>query len=177
MDMNIEQEIRDDLRQYLEGRQEIDSRMPECPDLEQTWTSVGEDYMPDGIREFANYPTVSLGWIMFVGMAMAYYWDTAWDTYGHEAHIYPTLRDQRGYDHMDDYIMGEVLQLSEADRTATRQLVAECASRTYSRLGHAGLQPGSCDAFRGYIACLHQLYLMGIAVQLRRMGYHMTQLN
>ena len=175
--MNIEQEIRDDLRQYLEGRQEIDPHMPECPDLEQAWASVGEDYMSDGIREFANYPTVSLGWMMFVGMAMAYYWDTAWDTYGHEPHIYNTLRDQQGYDHLDDYIMDEVLQLSEADRTATRRLVAECASRTYSHLHHAGLQPGSSDAFRGYIACLHQLYLMGIAVQLRRMGYHMTQLS
>ncbi len=175
--MNIEQKIREDLRQYLESRQEIDSRMPECPDLEQAWATVGEDYMPDGIREFATYPTVSLGWIMFVGMAMAYYWDTAWGTYSHEAHIYTTLRDSQGYDHMDDYIMGEVLQLPEADRTATRQLVGECASRTYSHLSHAGLQPGSSDAFRGYIACLHQLYLMGIAVQLRRMGYHMTQIG
>ena len=55
--------------------------------------------------------------------------------------------------------------------------MAECASRTYSRLSHAGLQPGSGEAFWGYIACLHQLYLMGIAIQLRRMGYHMTQLN
>ena len=32
------------------------------------------------------------------------------------------------------------------------------------------------EAFLAYVACLHQLYLFGIAVQLKRLGYHMTQL-
>ena len=32
-------------------------------------------------------------------------------------------------------------------------------------------------AFNGYVACLHQLYLMGAAMQLKRMGYHMTKMN
>ena len=28
----------------------------------------------------------------------------------------------------------------------------------------------------GYVACLHQLYLFGAAMQLKRMGYHMTKM-
>jgi hypothetical protein len=32
-------------------------------------------------------------------------------------------------------------------------------------------------AFNGYVACLRQLYLMGAAMQLKRMGYHMTKMN
>ena len=32
-------------------------------------------------------------------------------------------------------------------------------------------------AFNGYVACLHQLYLFGAAMQLKRMGYHMTKMN
>ena len=31
-------------------------------------------------------------------------------------------------------------------------------------------------AIIGDLACLHQLYLMGAAVQLRRMGYHMEKM-
>ena len=31
-------------------------------------------------------------------------------------------------------------------------------------------------AFNGYVACLHQLYLFGAAMQLKRMGYHMTKM-
>ena len=33
------------------------------------------------------------------------------------------------------------------------------------------------EAFNGYVACLHQLYLFGAAMQLNRMGYHMTKMN
>ena len=52
-------------------------------------------------------------------------------------------------------------------------LVAECASRTNNTLIHAHLEPGTPEAFKAYVACLHQLYLMGMAVQLKRLGYHM----
>ena len=38
-------------------------------------------------------------------------------------------------------------------------------------------EPGTKEAFKGYVACLHQLYLMGAAMQLKRMGYHMTKIN
>ena len=33
------------------------------------------------------------------------------------------------------------------------------------------------ETFNGYVVCLHQLYLFGAAMQLKRMGYHMTKMN
>ena len=42
---------------------------------------------------------------------------------------------------------------------------------------HQRLEPGTKEAFNGYVACLHQLYLFGAAMQLKRMGYHMTKMN
>ena len=71
----MEEKIRQDLYQYLLSRGKIDERMPECPDLEDKWPELAQAYLPDGIREFNAYPTVSLGWVMFIGMAMATYWD------------------------------------------------------------------------------------------------------
>ena len=38
------------------------------------------------------------------------------------------------------------------------------------------LEPGTKEAFNAYVACLHQLYLFGAAMQLKRMGYHMTKM-
>ena len=32
------------------------------------------------------------------------------------------------------------------------------------------------EAFEAYVSCLHQLYLFGAAMQLNRMGYHMTKM-
>ncbi len=71
---NFETIFKDDLYQYLLSRNEVDERLPEAPDLDELWQKIAEAYMPDAIREFPNYPTVALGWIMYVGMAVAKYW-------------------------------------------------------------------------------------------------------
>lgn len=78
---------------------------------------------------------------------------------------------------MDEYIREEVLQLSSADYTAAERIVGECASRVYSALLHRGIEPGTKDGCNAYVACLHQLYLMGAAMQLRCMGYCMTKMR
>ena len=41
---------------------------------------------------------------------------------------------------------------------------------------HQRLEPGTKEAFNAYVACLHHLYLFGAAMQLKRMGYHMTKM-
>lgn len=122
--INVEEIIKNDLYQYLTSKDLVDQHLPEAPDLEQLWAKVGESYLPDALREFNKYPTVSLGWIM-------------------------------------------------KELSAT---VAECAARTFHLLIHQNLQPGTEEAFRGFIAALHQMYLMGIAMELKDLGYHMTQL-
>ena len=87
------------------------------------------------------------------------------------------LLRERGYDAMDEYIREEVLQLQGVDYTILEKVTGECASRVYNTLMHQRLEPGTKEAFNGYVACLHQLYLMGAAMQLKRMGYHMTKMN
>ena len=69
----------------------------------------------------------------------------------------------------DDFVMNE--------RNIKEKLVGECASRVNNALRHQPFEPGTKEAFDGYVACLHQLYLKGAAIQLKRMGYHMTKLN
>lgn len=37
--------------------------------MEQTFEDIiRQDLHPDGIREFNEYPTVSFGWMMYIGM-------------------------------------------------------------------------------------------------------------
>ena len=78
---------------------------------------------------------------------------------------------------MDEYVREEVLLLEGDDYDALEKLVGECASRVHNALLHQHLEPGTKEAFNGYVVCLHQLYLMGAAVQLKRMGYHMTKMD
>ena len=111
---------------------------------------------------------------MFLGMAIAKYWDEDWEKYSTAKGLYEQIRAQRGFDCMDEYILEDVLRLKGKGLKEINDLVAECASRTYSMLRHTHIEPGTREVFDAYVACLHQLYLMGIAVQLKRMGYHMT---
>ena len=78
---------------------------------------------------------------------------------------------------MDEYIREEVLLLRGDDYTALEKLVGECASRIHNVLRHQNIEPGTREAFDAYVACLRQLYQMGMAVQLKRMGYRMTKMN
>lgn len=174
---NFENQLRKDLHQFLMGMGEVDEHLPECPDVEDKWEAIVKSYLPDGIREFSNYPSVSLGWMMYTGMALAKLWDEDWDRYSALDDIYVFMRDKRGYDYMDEHIREDILKLNGNDYTALEKLVGECASRVCNALRHQHIEPGTKEAFNAYVSCLHQLYLFGTAMQLNRMGYHMTSMG
>ena len=174
MNKTFEEDIQTDLHRYLMACGEADERLPECPDVEDKWEEIARAYLPDGIREFGAYPTASLGWMMYIGMAVAKLWDTEWEIYSKVDNLYTYLRDKRGYDNLDEYIREEVLRLEGDAYTALEKLTGECASRTYNMLRHRNIEPATPAAFQAYVACLYRMYLMGAAVQLKRMGYRMT---
>ncbi|MBQ0021668.1 MAG: hypothetical protein KBT29_00325 [Prevotellaceae bacterium] len=175
--MNIETIVNQDLYTYLKSQGEVDEMLPDAPDILGKWQQIATAYIPDGIREFNGYPTVSLGWMMYIGMAVAKFWDVDWAKYDAVENLYLILRDKRGYDCMDEYIREDVLGLKGKEYDKLNALVAECASRTFSNLHHQHIEPGTKAAFEAYTQCLHQMYMMGAAVQLKRMGYHMTMIG
>ena len=174
---NFEEQLHDDLHQFLLSMKEVDERLPECPDVEEKWESIAKAYIPDGIKEFQKFPTASFGWMMYIGMAVAKMWDMDWETYSKMGDLYTYMRDKRGYDAMDEYIREEVLLLQGIDYNVLEKLTGECASRVYNAMMHQHIEPGTKEAFNAYVASLHQLYLMGAAMQLKRMGYHMTKID
>lgn len=176
-DNPVEQRFHDDLYGYLSTLDLVDERMPEAPDLDDLWFKIGQSYMTDGIREYnTGYPSVALGWMMFIGMAVAMYWDVEWEVYGKVPDLYLYLRDRIDFDHMDDYILDKVLCLDADSRKKMNDAVAESASRTYNMMSHMCLEPGTAAAMRAFTAALHQMYVMGVAVELKALGYHMTKL-
>ena len=174
---NFSDKLKSLLLQYLRQEGVVGERFPICQDVEDKWDNILNAYMPDGVREFNEYPMVSLGWIMFVGMAMAKYWDVDWEKYAFKDNIYETLRDKRGYDEMDEYILEDVLRFKEEKCKKVTDIVAECACITNTFLRNQNIEHGTKEAVEAYFECLHQLYLMGMAMQLNDMGYKMLGLN
>lgn len=171
----FEEKVRTDLIRFLQEKGAVDEIVPECVDVEEKWGVIAREYLPDGAREFQNYPVVSLGWIMFVGMAMSFYWDTDWEKYSCETKYYEPLRDIRGYDNMDEAVVEGLLGYDGEAAEKVSELVAQCAARVYNLLSHEQVEPGTQLALGCYVAALHQLYLAGMAMELNALGYHMTR--
>lgn len=169
--------VRDNLIEFLQKKEALDERVPECPDVEEKWGVIARAYLPDGAREFAEYPVVSLGWMMFMGMAMAYYWDKDWEKYSKDDELYQQLRDKAGYDNFDETVVQSLLGYAGEAAEKITGLVQDCAARVLNLLNHEPVEPGTEAAFGSYIAALHQLYLAGMAMELNALGYHMSPIS
>lgn len=176
---HIEKEIKEDLKNFLLSQKLVDDHLPECPDVEELWPQIEEVYVPDGVREFKDYPVVSLGWPMFIGMAFAKYWDEDWTAYANVGgkKLYEDLRDVDGYDNLDDTVLYKELGLDETEAEKMSKVVAECAQRIYHKLLTCGVEPGSKDAAILYVYSLKQLYYYGMCMELNALGYHMTKMG
>lgn len=173
----FEERVKEDLRKYLLSKGAIDEHFPECPDVEEKWSEIAREYLPDGAREFKDYPAVSLGWMMFIGMAMVYYWDTDWEANAKRNDFYAKLRDLKGYDNLDETVVRDLYKYEGEGADKVIELVAECAQRVLSLLNREQVEPGTEMALGCYIAALHQLYLAGMGVGLCALGYHMTPMG
>ena len=173
----FEKAIHKNLHQYLVANGMVDERLPECPDVTDKWESIGNSYIPDGAREYRDYPVASLGWMMYIGMAVAKLWVDEWEIYSQIEDLYVYMRDKRGYDALDEYICEDVLMVRGEDCENLAQVVSECATRVNADLMRERIEPGTKEAFDAYVTCLRQLYLFGMAMQLKRMGYHMERVR
>ena len=174
----FEKGVHDVVARLLVSKDAVDRHLPDAPDIEDRWESICMAYLPDGVREFSGYPTVSLGWMMFIGMAVAKMWDEDWEMYSRFENIYASiLLKGRGYDNMDEYICEDILKLDANEMARVTKLVGDVAESVHGALMHEGFEAGTPTAFNAYVRCLHQLYYFGAAVELRRLGYHMTELK
>lgn len=173
----IQISIENQAREYLLRANRIDPiQMPDLTDVEACWQTVADAYLPDGVPEFQNYPLASLGWMMYVGMAVTKLWDTDWERYSKEPNLYAMLRDKRGYDCMDEAIADEVLRVGKPEQDAVAKLVVHCAQTAYDVISHAGIEPSTPEAFVAYVDALHALYRIGAATELYSLGYRMQKL-
>ena len=164
------------LRSYLSERELIDLMLPECDDVEQKWEQIVASFMPDALREFGDYPDAVLAWMMYIGMAVAKYWDVEWDIYNNIPDLYNYIRDKRGLDNIDDYICDEVLLLTSDEKATIQKQVMNVASFADSLLMHSGAENGTENAFKCFLVTLNALYRYGCYMQLKRMGYKMTRM-
>lgn len=150
----------------------------DSPDLQDQWVTVATPYCVEAIRDMAEYPTVALGWMMYVGMAMAHEWDRDWRGWclrHPDPYIY--LRDMRGWDEMDEAIREDILGLNGEKYESCEALVRACAQEIYSIMRKEEIEPQTEMAYHVFIHSLRALYRIGISVELKRLGYKYEKIN
>ena len=168
------------LWQFVQQEGHLSGPILETVDLDELWTALAQPYMESAVSDFEQYPLVSLGWMAFVGMAMAVLWDEDWARYqSMGSALYTQLRDARGWDELDEYVLEDVfgMSLGSEDAQHYTDLVRRLAELALTQLRHEGAEPSSPLAFQLYARTLFALYRMGVALGLARLGYRVSQAN
>lgn len=175
---HYEQRLHADLLQMLRSRNQLPQQdpLPSTPDITDLWLDrLAPDYCADAVKEIAQYPLVALGWAMYVGMAMAKYWDDDWATYSHHPNLYQHLRDVRGFDYLDEVVRTDLYgyRPDSKEFTDCEDLVRSCAQMANDQIRHEQIEPSTPLAFHVFARSIKVLYLMGAAIGLTRLGYKM----
>lgn len=168
---SFEKKIMNDVLRHLSFSGILNGRLLESEDIIGVWESVAPSYIADSIKEIAKYPNVALGWAMYLGMAVAKYWDDDWERYGSEENIYYHIRDIRGFDYMDEVIRADILGLSSEEYDDCEAMVRKVTDMVLSSIRHEQIEPQSPMAFHVFARSISVLYKIGASVALKSLGY------
>lgn len=181
---NFEQTLTRELIKLATQQGRLSGQLLPSQDLDDKWEQLAQPYMGDAVKEIAKYPTVALGWMMYLGMAVAHFWDEDWRIYGGIDDLYGYIRDKRGFDCMDEYIREIVLSMSpkakptegqtQNDYDRLEEFVRMSATLCLTHIRQEHVEPQSPMAFHIYVRAIHSLYVVGSSVELYRLGYKMT---
>lgn len=152
----------------------LSGQLMEAEELDLKWKEIAPEYMVDAVPEIAHYPMVSMAWAGYIGLAMGHLWDKDWSSYEARTDLYEMLRSPRGFDAMDEYIVEEILGLS-LDSPAYKTLEGALQSLSETALTlirHEHIGPQTTDAFHIYSHTVRVMYKLGVAMELRRLGYN-----
>lgn len=168
---NYEQQLMQHMLKLTKAMELLDGQLLESPDITEKWEQVANSYIADAAKEIADYPTVSLGWAMYLGMAVAHYWDEDWSIYSQLPNIYEYIRDKRGFDYMDEVVRGEILMLRDKEYEQMEKIVQSCSQQVLNKIRYEHIEPQSPLAFHVYARSITVLYKLGAAIELKALGY------
>ncbi|MFI3295362.1 MAG: hypothetical protein R3Y19_05020 [Rikenellaceae bacterium] len=158
----------------------LDGVLLESDDLDDIWTKFAPEYMADAVPLLNDYPSVAVAWGGYFGMAVASIWDTDWAKYK-DSNLYSALREPRGFDEMDEYIIEEVLgvKLDSSENQKLEDLLRSMAQLSISQIRKEQIEAGTADAFYIFASAVKVVFKVGASLELYKRGYsyHKVDMN
>lgn len=174
---SFEEKLRKGLLKRCTDAKVLDGKLLESEDIRDYWKKIEPNYMADAVPQIAQYPTVSVAWALYLGMAVAHQWDVNWTD--HYNDTYETYYGDQGFDNMDDHIVCDILGLSlnSNEAKALISLVQSLAQDTISAIRHEQIEPQSKMAFFAFARACDSMFSIGAAIELRKLGYKFEKLQ
>lgn len=168
---NFEEKLKEELVNLCTSYDMLDGNLLPATDIDEKWVDFAPEYIADAIKEVANYPTVSVAWAAFIGLAVAHYWDSNLEIFKNLK--YKSLYGENGFDDMDEYILYKILHFSTIDNDAKNieEMVRRCAEKCVNMIRHEHVEPQSPIAFHIFTRATKIMFQVGAALELRRLGY------
>ncbi len=174
-----EESLRTTLVKRLTDGKWLDGQLLTVEELNEKWRTSAPSYMADAVPEVAKYPLVAIAWAMYLGMGSAVLWDKEWSRYENEEDLHKLMTAPRGFDCMDEYITEILLchPLGSEAAEKVENMVRSTAEVAQSLIRKEGIEAQSVMAFHIFARTTKVMFEVGVAVQLRRMGYNYVKVN
>jgi hypothetical protein len=156
----------------------LDGILLATDDLTDLWNAtLAPEYMVDAVPQVREYPTVSVAWAAYLGMAVALGWDEDWTLCRNTP--YAAYHGRRGFDDMDDHIVRDILGLPLDGREAQRltDLVRSLSETVVTMIRNEQIEPQSQEAFHVFARSCRVMFRVGAALELKRLGYKMEKMG
>ena len=173
---NFEKTLQSGLIKLCSGAGIKDFEILDCPDVENVWNdSYIKDFISDAVVNFNDYPQSTIAWAGFLGMAVACHWDRDWEIFRNDP--YSSYYGERGFDDMDEHILGAVLKFNDADTSRYSSLMSSCAMAALGLIRHEGIEAQTDTGFFILARSYTVLYRVGMSLMLNKLGYRKVLMN
>ena len=147
-------------------------------DINELWHSnLAPEYVADAVTQIHDYPTVSVAWAAYLGMAVAYGWDKDWEKC--KTAEYKSYYGNDGFDDMDEHIIRDIIGFPLDSQPAgdIEMMIRRMAQTTINLIRHEQIEPQSPMAFHVFARAVKVMFRIGAALQLKRLGYKFEKMS
>ncbi|HPW72155.1 MAG TPA: hypothetical protein PK026_10340 [Bacteroides graminisolvens] len=168
---SFEDKLQEELLRLCTSYNMLDGKLLATDDIDNQWNVLAPEYIADAVGQINEYPTVSVAWAAYLGLAIAYGWDTDWNFISKAA--YQSFYGEQGFDDMDEHIVRDLLgiPLDSEEAQNLEGMIRRSAQTAVALIRSEQIEPQSPMAFYVFARAVKVLFRIGAAIELKRLGY------
>lgn len=174
----FEEKLQNELLRLCTSYKMLEGTLLTTDDIDILWhDTLAPEYVADAVTQIQDYPTVSVAWAAYLGMAIAHGWDKDWDKC--KKTEYKSYYGNDGFDDMDEHIIRDIigLPLDSQEAKDIESMIRSMAQLSVNLIRHEQIEPQSPMAFHVFARAVKVMFRMGAALQLKRLKYKFEKVS